>query len=600
MRRLLALLVLLAFAGAPAVDTALAAKPKPTKSKKHRACEKKAKKIKSKRKRKAALKKCVKKHGKKKPPVKKLRPKPKPLPPLPVTPATPPFTEGGVGDAVVVAVLDSATNPYHFDFRASKMPQHLDGDPANDVPLDRPFTEWLPGAAGAPLDLQRVDLSLPEDPDETSAALAEADGDKLKIKPSTPDRLHAAFFPGTKIIGAASFQKEPNMFAGNGSHGVGTTSSAVGNLHGTCPECLLFFVHTGGSAQTGEAAIDWAMKQPWIDVITNSYGFSITNSDRTRFYDQSNTELQAQASERGQTVFFSSGNGNDGAFVTPNQTTYSSQEGPDWIVTVGAVSPPEGGYYSPVADTSDSDGESASYTGAGKPADVAGIGSDYPTAYESKTIGGTGTFGFGGTSNATPQVAGLYSRGLYMARKALRGPSRTQGAGLVAVGAPVACGPARPDCELGDGKLTAAELRTRLFHGAVHTAAGFGVTGQGVTDDPSAPPVGEEEFLNEGHGSYMGRVWEDRNEWTAEFERIAGPMTGATKALERPAGEQEWMVVDSYCRQKNWGSWTQGYYVDGKTELPPPDPSSPVRTQRMQTCPGGPTPLPDAVPVPSP
>ena len=589
MRRLLALLVLLAFAAAaPVADLASAAKPKsPAKSKKQRACERKAKKVKSKRKRRAALKKCAKKHAKKRP----ARVKPRPKPALPVAPATPPFTEGGAADATVVAVLDFGMNPYHFDFRASKMPQHLDGDAGNDLPLDRPFTEWLPGAGQAGLSsLTRMDLTLPDDPEEEAEGLVESDGKLDKLKSSTLAESHAVWFPGTKVIGAMDYLDTPNLWDGVGAHGVGTTSSSVGNLHGTCPECLLFFINLGDSPEEIEGAIDWAMKQPWIDAISNSYGLSLTPVDRTRIYDGSSTELQAQASERGQTIFFSAGNGNDGSFITPNNTTFSSQEGPDWIVTVGAVSPPEGGYYEPAVDPSDSDGQSASYTGAGKPADVAGIGAAYPTAYTSPSIGGTGPSGFGGTSNATPQVAGLYARTLYMARKALGGPSRTQASGVVATGAPVACGQARPDCELGDGALTAPELRTRLFHGAIHTNAGLGVYSGGATDDPSAPPVGEEEFLHEGHGSYMGRVWEDREEWLPEFGRIVDPMLGTAKALTRPPGELEWMIVDSYCRQQNWGAWTQGYYVEGRTELPPPDPAHPVRTARMETCPGGPTP----------
>jgi hypothetical protein len=580
MRRLPALLILLClFAAVPATEP-LAAPVK--KSAKQKACEKKAKRIKSKKKRKAALKKCARKPARRAPAVAT------PAPPA-VVRAPAAISEGGVGDATVVAVLDFGTNPYHFDFRGTKMPQHLDADPGNDLPLDRPFTEWLPGAAGAPLaSLERLDISLPDDPEEQAAGLAEGDGKLDKIKPSEAGKVHAYWIPGTKIIGAADFEDTPAIFQGVGSHGVGTTSSSVGNLHGTCPECLLFFVNLGDSNAENEAAIDWVMQQPWIDAISNSYGFSIAVRDR--IYSGSNTEQQRAASERGQTVFFSAGNGNDGSFVAPNTTEFSSQEGPDWIVTVGAVSAPESGYYDPIVDTSDSDGQSSSYTGAGKPADVAGIGEGYPTAYTAPSIGGTGTSGFGGTSNATPQVTGLYARALYLARTALPGPSRTQAAGIVATGTPIACGAARPDCELADGKLTAAELRTRLFHGAVHTAAGFGVYTSGGADNPSAPPLGEEEFLNEGHGSYMGRVGKDRGEWLDEFKRISGPLLGTEKALERPDGERDWMIVDSYCRQDQWGAWTQGYFVDGVTPLPGPDPAWPARSAREQSCVGGPVP----------
>jgi hypothetical protein len=581
MRRLLALLVLLTlFAAVPATEPLAAPVKKPAKQ---RACEKKAKRIKSKKKRKAAMKKCAKKYAPRAP-----AKAPVVTPAAPAAAAAPAaFSEGGIGDATVVAVLDTATNPYHFDFRGSMMPQHKDADPGNDLPLDRPFTEWLPGAANAPLaSLEPLNLTLPDDPEEKGAGLASSDGKLDKIQASEVGKVHAYYIPGTKIIGAASFENTPNLYQGDSSHGVGTTSSSVGNLHGTCPECLLFFVNYGETPEEGEAAIDWVMQQPWIDAISNSYGYSIAVRDRV--YSGSNTEQQRAASERGQTVFFSAGNGNDGSFMAPNTTEFSSQEGPDWIVTVGAVSAPESGFYDPIVDTSDSDGQSSSYTGAGKPADVAGVGEGYPTAYYSASIGGTGSSGFGGTSNATPQVAGLYARALYLARTALPGPSRTQAAGLVATGSPIVCGAARPDCELADGKLTAAELRTRLFHGAVHTGAGMGVYTQGAADNPSAPPLGEDEFLNEGHGSYMGRVGKDRNEWLDEFKRIIGPLVGTEKALERPAGEQDWMIVDSYCRQKEWGSWTQGYYLDGVTTLPGPDPAWPVRSYREQTCLGGP------------
>ncbi len=67
-------------------------------------------------------------------------------------------------------------------------------------------------------------------------------------------------------------------------------------------------------------------------------------------------------------------------------------------------------------------------------------------------------------------------------------------------------------------------------------------------------------------------------------------MEGRRPELERPAGELEWMVVDSYCRQENWGAWKLGYYVDGQTELPGPDPKWPARSSYEETCPGGPTP----------
>jgi hypothetical protein len=177
-----------------------------------------------------------------------------------------------------------------------------------------------------------------------------------------------------------------------------------------------------------------------------------------------------------------------------------------------------------------------------------------------------------------------------MSRRALPGPSRLQSGGTVASGAPFACGAARADCELGDGRLTAAELRRRLLEGAVHSSNGMAVYTAGAGPTPTGPPVGEDEFLNEGHGSYAGRERRERRAWEDEFARILAPMQGLAPVLERPAGEREWFVVDSYCRQKEWGSWAGGYYVEGQTELPPPDPAWPMRTGRMSTCLGGPVP----------
>jgi hypothetical protein len=55
--------------------------------------------------------------------------------------------------------------------------------------------------------------------------------------------------------------------------------------------------------------------------------------------------------------------------------------------------------------------------------------------------------------------------------------------------------------------------------------------------------------------------------------------------LKRPKGEQQWMIVDSFCRQHLWGSWNGGYYLDGKTKLPGQDMDWPLRSAIEQTCP---------------
>ena len=569
--------LVLAFTLVPVTaGTAVAAK-KSSKPPTAKQCTKKAiKKLKGKKKA-ARVKACKKRAAalKKKPAA------PKPPAAAPAAPAAPARTEGGIDDAVVVAVIDGGFNPYHFDNLASKMPQHLNATTADDLPLDRPFTEWLPGydaGTAAFKSFEPLKLSLSTDPEADPTALHGTDEAEWSKVKETPDagNVSGVWFPGTKVIGAVDFGNASLWGGGVSDHGVGTTSSSVGNIHGTCPECLLFFIDYGDAVQ-GEKAIDWAMSQPWIDVISNSYGFSLATRDR--IYSKSNTELQKKATERGQTVLFSSGNGVDGAYVAPNSTAFSSQEGPDWIVTVGAITPGEDNFYGGSGET-----PHANYM-SGKPADIAGIGSDYPTAYGAKKVGGTGASGFGGTSNATPQTAGYFGRALYMARKALPGPSRAQENGVVARGGRFACAPARPDCELGDGVLTRSELQTRIFHGATQT-------GNGTYEQAAGTPGSvEEDFLSQGHGAYFGRESKDRDAWLTEFDRMFAPFEGRAAPLARPEGELEWMIVDSFCRQENWGDWTQGYFLRDVTDLPGQDPAWPIRSAREETCLGGPTPI---------
>lgn len=484
---------------------------------------------------------------------------------VPPTPA-----KGGTGDATVIAIIDNAFTPYHWDYLASKMPQAEDSQRSNDLPLTTAPDKWLRGypAPSSFASYKSLDLSLEEKNPLTPIDPLDAKDAEVweGVKQSTPDEQHMYWIPGTKVVGALDFAGN-KMHGNSRSHGTGTSSVSVGNIHGTCPECLLVFISYSGQA-TGEAAINWAMNQPWIDAISNSYGFSITPVTRDRLYSGSNTKLQKKASERGQTIFFSAGNGLANAFLVPNQTLMSSQEGPDWNITVGAVSP----------------GSHASYTGHGKPADIAGIGSSYPAAYGATAVGGTGSGGFGGTSNATPQIAGTYARALYLARAAMKGGSRAQDGGVIARGGGVRCTSTRSDCELRDGKLTADELRNRLFHGAVHTEPGMTPGGIGTL-----PVIADEEYMNEGHGSYFGREegpLAGTKAWLKEFERLVGPLFGRSKEMKRPKGEREWMTVASYCRQHLWGAWDSGYYKEGKTELPENDPQRwPLRSAIQTGCP---------------
>ena len=192
-------------------------------------------------------------------------------------PTPPPLSqgegEGSAKDATVIAVIDSSFNPYHWDFSAERMPQATNSDPHDNLPLDRPASEWLPGYSGAPL--TRFDLTLERRDAATSMdGLRAEDAAKwAKFPTSKTGAVRLTWFPRTKFIAAATFTPGGTFIGPNDAHGAGTTSAAAGNLHGTCPECLIVALQYSDAA-SGEAAIQWALKQPWIDVISNSYGFS--------------------------------------------------------------------------------------------------------------------------------------------------------------------------------------------------------------------------------------------------------------------------------------------------------------------------------------
>jgi Subtilase family len=508
--------------------------------------------------------------------------------PGPVPPALGPANADEIGDATVIAVIDFNMVPYHWDFDGAYMPQHRDTSSVNDLPLSSAPSTWLSGFPAESSFASFSSLPLGLKTSEPGASLedaAEADAEAWESVPtSSGTEVHYRWVPGTKVIGAVDFGGS-TMRGVPDDHGVGVTSVSTGNLHGTCPECLLVFVNIASDSSLAstargsvspldreslEAAVAWATSQPWIDVVTNSWGANIVGGyvrDNVYGSDRSVAGTRA-ASERGQTVFFSAGNGIENAFVVANTTYFSALKGPDWMMTVGAIAPPP---------------SEGNYTGAGKPVDLSSYGSNYPAAYTAVSVSGTGATGFSGTSNATPVVAGLYARSLLAARMALPGPSRAQSDGVVAVGSGgVACGAARAACELGDGVLTASELRQRLLEGATPTE---GVSSVGGLQD--APQAGDQRFASEGHGAYRARQSGLIDVWMADQERILGPLFGRSGVAARPAGEREWMTVDSACRQHLWGSWSGGYYLsDAATPLAEADFEAwPLRSAIQSACP---------------
>lgn len=475
---------------------------------------------------------------------------------------TAPTTEAD--DVVVIAVVDSGFAPYHQDFDADLMPQHLDADDTNDLPLDTPPDQWLPGFPSPDTFGSYDEISLTLDPDLSTAQAFDADRaewDAFSRTETDGDDVNYRWLSGSKVIGAVDFSG--NWQGSNTSHGAKVASVSTGNRFGTCPECLVVLVTYDSSSGARERASDWAMRQPWIDVVTNSYGYSTVLLEK--YYTGASVEVSRAAVERGQQVFYSAGNGQANAFTAPQLTYYSSQKATDWVTTVGAVHP-----------------NGQAFTGAGKGVDIAGVGISYPS------MGGTtytGQATFSGTSNATPMSAGIYARSLWAARKALEGPSRVQDGGVVAVGEPVECGAAEPDCELGDGQLTRAELQNRFYSASTRTNAGL--TLSQFANPVSGATTDEVEMFSTGHGVFFGRLNNpvDGASFGAEHARIVEPMLGLAEAPVVDADTAAFQTVDSYCKQLAWGTWNDGYYTDAAS-LPGPDPLWPLRTSlELVGCP---------------
>lgn len=441
----------------------------------------------------------------------------------------------------VVAVIDNEFSPYHYDFAGHQHPWNKDADPRNDFdPYADPRT-YLTGYPGS----KPIELTIPTSSSQDTSSLAEeTDQQKWQgMLRSDADRVNMYRFPGTKIIGAINFNQPyqevdgsypGNFYGTNNSHGTRSAASSSGNIHGTCPECLIVMI-SGFYHQ----AVAWAASQPWIDVVTNSWGESTVGRVRDNISLNNPLSITKQASEAGQVITWSAGNGLLNAFDVPILTYWSSQKGPDWIVTVGAAEP----------------GSEQQYSGAGKPVDISSIGSDYPST-GGDTAGGEGTHS--GTSNASPVVGGTFAKLIQRSRELLQDSSEGHRDGVVAEGRPLACGKADRQCPLGDGILTRTELERVIYETALPAPLRPSVN--------STWPSTEYAYYYQGHGVISGRS-ATPSRFKEEQRSFVDVLTGNAGPPNRPAGEENWFIIDSKCRQRLWGQWSGGIYQGVEPEL---------------------------------
>ncbi len=450
------------------------------------------------------------------------------------------------GAPTVVAVVEpnapggNGFNPYHFDFLGSQHPW-TGGDPADDIDFDADPAGYVTDYPS----VTALGITIPG-PTETGRDVSDLHDDDSAVwsgmELSTPAVPKMYRFPGTKIIGALDF--DGGFFDDNDAHGTRSAASAAGNIHGTCPECLLVLVK-------GTRGLAWALSQSWIDVVTNSWESNKIGAGPSRLGIYSEAPDTAAAVERGQSVLFAAGNGMVNAMDDAPQFTYSSsQRGPDWVVTVGGT---DGG---------------GGFTGSGKPVDVSAQAADYPSTgnLPSDTVTGTGTHS--GTSNATPVVAGAIAKVIQLGRDQLGDQSGGQAGGVVAAGTPVSCGTPDPDCPLANGELTREEAENVVFHNVRPRPAlednvptpPSSIPAQLGTPSPTLPTT-RAAYYYIGHGVVHGR--DDPTAMAAEQARFRDALAGTVTPYQRPPGERAWMVADSQCRQRIWGDWSGGYYTGG-------------------------------------
>jgi len=345
---------------------------------------------------------------------------------------------------VVIAVVDTGINPYHVAYRRSEYTVH----PANYIegfPKDAPALGLSFGAA-----------------DYVSARTA----DDAPVWGQVAERK-LYWIPGTNIIGAYSVADYAGTPPGglpsrpiidDDGHGTGTTSvsgggalSTKGTPYGSNPDALIVIVEG-----LGDAGVKWAAEQPWIDFISGSYGDAAsvpcTDSGDETVDDAADIwcgrEYRYTAPfvlRDGRTALFSAGNGLSRTGVAADR--YSSlrpRSGPSWVVTVGAVS---------ARNEQD-------YAWHSIPVDISSYGLHWPAA---DPFSFAGEVEFGGTSNATPVTAGVFSRVLLAARRSVGDAvegihTSADGKGVPAYGpAGIAKG------LLADGVLARTELQDAVF-----------------------------------------------------------------------------------------------------------------------------------------
>lgn len=258
----------------------------------------------------------------------------------------------------VVAVIDSAVNPYHdFYHKGPPIPKEI-------------LATFVDSQGRPPLEIRlTMEGSWQERRDADADVWDNIEAGRL---------VH---FVGTRLL-AVSFGG--NIISG-GAHGTGTTSSVLI----TDPEAIVVLVQGVG----GNEGEKWAATTPWVDILSESYGLYCGQPVVELATPESTARNNLVAWENGKIVVGAADN-------TPCPAMNDGTSGPPWVVGVSGDHPAtEGACREPVS------GNFPDFT--------ADFTQDLPYG---NVLNGTETVS--GTSFATPTAAGAFSRALRQVREA--------------------------------------------------------------------------------------------------------------------------------------------------------------------------------------
>ncbi|MDQ3991685.1 MAG: S8 family serine peptidase, partial [Actinomycetota bacterium] len=285
----------------------------------------------------------------------------------------------------------------------------------------------------------------------------------------------------------------------------------------------------------GDGSLNWAMSQPWIDIVSNSWGPVYAGASVGSVTSSYN------ATQRGQSVLFSSGNGNRNTnssevwdpvqnatgvkdpckckVPNSNLSFLSHNKGPSWILTVGAASPING----------------QSHWWHGIPVDVSSFGSKWRAAH-AFGVARDQNRDFGGTSCASPTTGGVLAAIIERAREALGDTVGGQRSGArVAVAAPGVTPPSTGP--LADGALTRLEAEEILQK----TAMPVPFDAEKATWDYAIYPTTPTYYTYQGYGIV------DRGAKARALRVLMGE-----SAMPDRAEVDRWMAASDAARDTIW------------------------------------------------